>query len=78
MRDLSSPSPAGTPTRDGLNPPPEATRGPPITSCSRLQPLGAGGRIADDPDATEWWAVASPDNHGVDIAAWPDFEDYPE
>ncbi len=37
--------------------------------------LAAGGRIADDSHAPEWWTLASPDNHGVDIAAWPDFED---
>jgi hypothetical protein len=23
----------------------------------------------------DWWTLASPENHGVDIAAWPDFED---
>ncbi len=40
--------------------------------------LAAGGRIADDSHAPEWWTIASPDNHGVDIAAWPDFEDYPD
>jgi pterin-4a-carbinolamine dehydratase len=40
--------------------------------------LAAGGRIADDSHAPEWWTLASPDNHGVDIAAWPDFEDYDE
>lgn len=39
--------------------------------------LAAGGRIAES-HAPEWWSLASPDNHGVDIAAWPDFEDYPE
>jgi 4a-hydroxytetrahydrobiopterin dehydratase len=22
-----------------------------------------------------WWTLASPENHKVDIAAWPDFED---
>jgi len=22
-----------------------------------------------------WWTLASPENHGVDIAAWPDFDD---
>jgi 4a-hydroxytetrahydrobiopterin dehydratase len=22
-----------------------------------------------------WWTLASPDNHKIDIAAWPDFED---
>ncbi len=40
--------------------------------------LAAGGRIADDSRAPEWWTLASPENHGVDIAAWPDFEDYAE
>lgn len=38
--------------------------------------IAAGGRIADDSNAPEWWSLASPDNHGVDIAGWPDFEDY--
>jgi len=38
--------------------------------------LAAGGRVADDSHAPEWWTLASPDNHGVDIAAWPDFEDH--
>jgi len=37
--------------------------------------VAAGGRIARS-NAPEWWTLASPDNHGVDIAAWPDFEDY--
>jgi pterin-4a-carbinolamine dehydratase len=37
--------------------------------------LAAGGRIADDSHVPEWWTLASPENHGVDIAAWPDFED---
>ena len=37
--------------------------------------LASGGRIADS-HAPEWWTLASPDNHGVDIAAWPDFENY--
>jgi hypothetical protein len=37
--------------------------------------LAAGGRMADDSHAPEYWTLASPDNHGVDIAAWPDFED---
>ena len=36
--------------------------------------IAAGGRIADDSRAPEWWTLASPDNHGIDIAAWPDFE----
>jgi 4a-hydroxytetrahydrobiopterin dehydratase len=38
--------------------------------------LSAGGRIADDSRAPQWWTIASPENHGVDIAAWPDFEDF--
>ncbi len=40
--------------------------------------LAAGGRLADDSHAPWWWTLASPDNHGVDIAAWPDFEDETE
>jgi len=40
--------------------------------------LAAGGRIADDSHAPEWWTLASPENHGVDIAVWPDFENYEE
>lgn len=34
--------------------------------------LAAGGRLADDSHAPDWWSLASPDNHGVDIAAWTD------
>jgi len=37
--------------------------------------IAAGGRLADDSHAPQWWTLASPENHGVDIAAWPDFED---
>jgi 4a-hydroxytetrahydrobiopterin dehydratase len=37
--------------------------------------VAAGGRIADDKDAPGSWTIASPDNHGIDIAAWPDVED---
>ena len=37
--------------------------------------LEAGGRLADDSHVPQWWTLASPENHGVDIAAWPDFED---
>ncbi len=40
--------------------------------------LEAGGRLADDSHAPWWWTLASPDNHGVDVAAWPDFEDETE
>lgn len=36
--------------------------------------LAAGGRLVRS-SAPHWWTIASPDNHGVDIAAWPDFED---
>lgn len=37
--------------------------------------LQAGGRLVDDTRAPHWWTLASPDNHKIDIAAWPDFED---
>jgi 4a-hydroxytetrahydrobiopterin dehydratase len=37
--------------------------------------LEAGGRLADDTHVPDWWTLASPDNHKVDIAAWPDIED---
>jgi 4a-hydroxytetrahydrobiopterin dehydratase len=37
--------------------------------------LAAGGRLVDASNAPLWWTVASPENHGVDIAAWPDTED---
>ena len=37
--------------------------------------LAAGGRLADETHAPNWWTLASPENHGVDIAAWPDFDD---
>lgn len=38
--------------------------------------LEAGGRLADGTNAPHWWTIASPENHGIDIAAWPDFEDH--
>ncbi len=38
--------------------------------------VAAGGRIVDDSHAPGSWTLASPDNHGIDIAAWPDFEDH--
>jgi 4a-hydroxytetrahydrobiopterin dehydratase len=38
--------------------------------------LAAGGRLADDSHVPNWWTLASPENHGVDIAAWPDTEDF--
>ena len=34
--------------------------------------LAAGGRLADGSRAPAWWTIASPDNHGIDIAAWTD------
>ncbi len=37
--------------------------------------LAAGGRLADDAHAPAWWSLASPDNHGVDIASWTDTYD---
>ena len=40
--------------------------------------VAAGGRIADDTNAPQWWTLASTENHGADIAAWPDFEDFAE
>jgi 4a-hydroxytetrahydrobiopterin dehydratase len=37
--------------------------------------LAAGGRLVDDTHAPAWWSLASPDNHGVDIASWTDTAD---
>ncbi len=37
--------------------------------------LEAGGRLVDGSHAPDWWTLASPENHKVDIAAWPDFDD---
>lgn len=34
--------------------------------------LAAGGRLVDDSNAPAYWCIASPDNHGVDIASWID------
>ncbi|MCU4673675.1 VOC family protein [Microbacterium fluvii] len=34
--------------------------------------LAAGGRLVDDENAPAWWSLASPENHGIDIASWPD------
>lgn len=34
--------------------------------------IAAGGRLVDDSHAPDWWTLASPDNHGVDIASWTD------
>jgi 4a-hydroxytetrahydrobiopterin dehydratase len=35
--------------------------------------VAAGGRIVNT-NAPKWWTLASPDNHGVDIAGWADSE----
>jgi hypothetical protein len=37
--------------------------------------LAAGGRLVDDASAPAYWSLASPDNHGVDIAPWIDAAD---
>jgi 4a-hydroxytetrahydrobiopterin dehydratase len=37
--------------------------------------LAAGGRLTDDSHAPAWWSLASPENHGVDIASWTDTYD---
>jgi pterin-4a-carbinolamine dehydratase len=37
--------------------------------------LAAGGRLVDDSHAPAWWSLASPENHGVDIASWTDTYD---
>lgn len=37
--------------------------------------LAAGGRLVDDSHAPQWWSLASPENHGIDIAAWTDTYD---
>ncbi len=38
--------------------------------------LAAGGRLVSSND--EGWTIASPENHGIDIAIWPDSEDFGE
>jgi 4a-hydroxytetrahydrobiopterin dehydratase len=40
--------------------------------------LAAGGRLADETHVPEWWTLASPDNHGLDIAAWNDTDETDE
>lgn len=32
--------------------------------------VAAGGRIADDSEAPEWWTLADSERHGVDITTW--------
>jgi 4a-hydroxytetrahydrobiopterin dehydratase len=38
--------------------------------------LAAGGRLHEELDMSDTWTVASPDNHGVDIAGWADTSRY--
>ena len=40
--------------------------------------LAAGGRLAGRSSAPDWWTLASPDNHGIDIAAWGDVAGGPD
>src|SRR5262245_32913007 len=34
--------------------------------------LAAGGRIANDAHAPDWWTLADPEGNEVDVAPWPD------
>ena len=34
--------------------------------------VAAGGRIASDAHAPEWWTLADPEGNEVDVAPWPD------
>ena len=36
--------------------------------------LAGGGRLVRGSDEDRSWTIASPDNHGVDIAGWADFQ----
>ena len=65
--------------------PPKPGRGRPTSTsaCLQIKPKVVSRRQSRRADA--WptirtcptrWTLASPDNHGVDIAAWPDFEDF--
>jgi 4a-hydroxytetrahydrobiopterin dehydratase len=41
--------------------------------------LAAGGRLVEEHSRPPlWWTLISPDNHGIDIAAWPDSENFGE
>ena len=41
--------------------------------------LAAGGRLVEEHSRPPlWWTLRSPDNHGIDIAAWPDSENFGE
>jgi 4a-hydroxytetrahydrobiopterin dehydratase len=34
--------------------------------------LAAGGRVANDAHAPDWWTLADPEGNEVDVAPWPD------
>jgi len=36
--------------------------------------LAAGGHIASDQHAPEWWTLADPEGNEVDVAPWPDLD----
>lgn len=41
--------------------------------------IAAGGRLVEEHSRPPlWWTLRSPDNHGIDIAAWPDSENFGE
>lgn len=41
--------------------------------------LAGGGRLVEEHSRPPlWWTLRSPDNHGIDIAAWPDSENFGE
>ncbi|WP_440711392.1 VOC family protein [Herbiconiux sp. YIM B11900] len=39
--------------------------------------LAAGGRIASDAGAPDWWTLADPEGNEVDLAPWRDDSDWP-
>ncbi|TQK18104.1 hypothetical protein FBY40_0590 [Microbacterium sp. SLBN-154] len=43
-----------------------------LVSDEGATPAVATVRRADDSSASRWWSLASPDDHGVDIASWTD------
>jgi 4a-hydroxytetrahydrobiopterin dehydratase len=46
-----------------------------VAHAADVAALAAGGRMVDDSHAPDRWTIASPDNHGVDIAGWADDHD---
>ena len=47
---------------------------PQIRPKARAAAVAAGGRIVKAYEDQCTWLLASPDNHGVDIAGWADLE----